>query len=62
MALDRDPPAGLSSALHPWEAASDVGSEGILLVALAQFIQEPIPSKVKHRKSPEVLFPARAPR
>lgn len=62
MALDRDPPAGLSSALHPWEEASGVGSEGILLVALAQFIQEPIPSKVKHRKSPEVLFPARAPR
>lgn len=56
MAQDRDPPAGLSSGLQGWKAASGVGLEGItLLVALVQFIREPILSKVKHRKCPEVL-------
>lgn len=62
MALERDPSAGLSSALHPWEAASGVRLEGILSIAFALFILEPISSKVKHRKSPKALFPDRAPR
>lgn len=54
--LGRSPPAGLSSALHPWEAASSVGLEEMYLVAVVWLILEPFPPKVKTRKSPGILF------
>lgn len=42
--------------LHPWEAASGVGSEERYLVAVVWLLLEPSPPKLKTRKSPGVLF------